>query len=414
MSIQAPFEGYAVRGRYSRGKILVPATAPVAAADTQPSIADMTTGSAEFTALFRPRPFSIDKWSLDGFWTDATIKFKPGFPLHMAYLPSAKKLEGNITYGMFDDRWTSYQDSYIALGYNTDSTSSWCLGKPVFTAAVPDNSLLSLIRRFHTPEVVEYNCEACGLKSTAMKRMEVETHPYHLLTVAKRFEMDWQTGNAFKLMAAVPFPAYFVYPGQPSIAYGLYAVLVHSGATLTRGHYYLFGRPSSCDHLHFDDCSAHPWCKFDDRDVTPSSFRELSQFLARSEAASAYMLFYRRLVTTDPPGAVGMRSDTAINVISHNITRIQEIQDRTGFAFLEEFHDFFLARLYLLRNVGAGAVDYREDLKLSTDIPVLDTQYEGYRPAVCPTCSRIQSQAAAVVRWLWWFDSGVTCEGCML
>ena len=113
---------------------------------------------------------------------------------------------------------------------------------------------------------------------------------------------DPLAGAAMKIMTAMPFPAVFEYPcsvpGGPVVTYGLYAVLVHSGPTLTRGHYYSFARPSGCAHLRLHDCACHPWARFDDRDVTPASFGSMAQFLSRSEAASAYMLFYRRLDDT--------------------------------------------------------------------------------------------------------------------
>ncbi len=37
--------------------------------------------------------------------------------------------------------------------YVVDSSTYWCLGRPVLNPSVPDNSVESLLKRFHTPEV---------------------------------------------------------------------------------------------------------------------------------------------------------------------------------------------------------------------------------------------------------------------
>ena len=38
--------------------------------------------------------------------------------------------------------------------YIVDSSTYWCLGYPVLSPFVPDNSVESLLKRFHTPEVI--------------------------------------------------------------------------------------------------------------------------------------------------------------------------------------------------------------------------------------------------------------------
>ena len=59
---------------------------------------------------------------------------------------------------------------------------------------------------------------------------------------------------------------------SPQVHYGLYAVVVHSGLTLNGGHYYTFARSSGGRDLSREDSTANPWHKFDDRDVSASSF----------------------------------------------------------------------------------------------------------------------------------------------
>jgi ubiquitin C-terminal hydrolase len=95
--------------------------------------------------------------------------------------------------------------------------------------------------------------------------------------------MDYQTGAAVKIMTTVPFPPVFRYPssvgGGVSSAsdptYCLYAVVVHSGTTLNGGHYYTFARSSCSQDLHLEDSPSGPWRKFDDREVSVTTFADI-------------------------------------------------------------------------------------------------------------------------------------------
>ena len=172
-----------------------------------------------------------------------------------------------------------------------------------------------------------------------------------------RFEMDYFTGSASKIMSHVPFPAVFTYPRTTNAptaptdtaTYALYAVVVHSGATLNGGHYYTFGRSSSAADLHLEDSVTAPWRKFDDRDVTVSSFSEFSGFLSKSGLASAYMLFYRRLRPTDEGDGVNpvrfmtssvpsITGTNALAVQSINEALVAEMECLTSGSYLDEMH----------------------------------------------------------------------------
>jgi hypothetical protein len=194
----------------------------------------------------------------------------------------------------------------------------------------------------------------------------------HVIAPWRSFEMNWQTATPVKITTTVPFPASFTYPmrskARPSTPipagvgagvsrsvtvdggsdrYGLYAVVVHSGATLNRGHYYTFARSSCCTHLDSNNCRQHPWRRFDDRDVTRSTFEDLTSFLNISEVASAYMLFYRRL----PAGTAA--SDAEVSTVealsaSHvasvhtsNADMVADAQAQFGSGLMEDMHDFY-------------------------------------------------------------------------
>lgn len=124
----------------SLSKVNLGGPAP-ASSENKPTIAAMTTGSAEFRGVFRARPHSVDKWALDGFWGDATVKFKPGadiqtvapppplyhcdwasfllcagYPIRLGFHPDLKKFEGKLDFGMWSESWTSSFDNYLAIG----------------------------------------------------------------------------------------------------------------------------------------------------------------------------------------------------------------------------------------------------------------------------------------------------------
>ena len=119
--------------------------------------------------------------------------------------------------------------------------------------------------------------------------ISIPRYPQHLMCVAKRFGISLTTGKGFKLLGDVSFPACLVYPrsdvltsadiaknssnhsdddasagttagsaagagagagagastaagSEAAVRYGLYAVIVHAGPTLNKGHYYAFAR----------------------------------------------------------------------------------------------------------------------------------------------------------------------------
>jgi hypothetical protein len=175
--------------------------------------------------------------------------------------------------------------------------------------------------------------------------------------------MDYFTGSASKIMAHVPFPASFTYPcsagttdSTTAATYGLYAVVVHSGVTLNGGHYYTFGRSSAARDLHAADSDTAPWRKFDDRDVTATTFAELSNFLSKSGAASAYMLFYRRLTAVDRDGAgsgprfwtssvPAVTPEHAAAVQTLNESLVAELECLTSGSYLDEMHSSIMRNL---------------------------------------------------------------------
>ncbi len=90
------------------------------------------------------------------------------------------------------------------------------------------------------------------------------------------------------------------------VAYGIYAIIVHSGESANSGHYYAFCRRSDAEgsDLSLPDCPRAPWLKFNDTSVTPTLWTTLTQALESSTSDTAYVLFYKRLHGAAASGAV--------------------------------------------------------------------------------------------------------------
>ena len=128
------------------------------------------------------------------------------------------------------------------------------------------------------------------------------------------------------------------------VKYGLYAVLVHAGASLNKGHYYAIARArcgacllwllctgrrvdsrsfvlflmcvcllsnaggchawlrfaSGAANLHLPDDERNPWRVFNDTSVSFITFDGMKQRLSHSCTDSAYMLFYKRMDIQQP------------------------------------------------------------------------------------------------------------------
>lgn len=130
---------------------------------------------------------------------------------------------------------------------------------------------------------------SCAATTSHRTYNSTPRYPQHLMCVAKRFGISLTTGKGFKLLGDVSFPACLVYPrsdvltsadiaknssnhsdddasagttassaagagagagagastaagSEAAVRYGLYAVIVHAGPTLNKGHYYAFAR----------------------------------------------------------------------------------------------------------------------------------------------------------------------------
>jgi hypothetical protein len=96
-------------------------------------------------------------------------------------------------------------------------------------------------------------------------------------------------------------PADMEIDATSSRRYGLYAVIVHTGANANSGHYFTFSRHSSDDSLQLADSPSAPWVLFNDKEVYTFTWKEMTNLIEKSESNTGYLLFYRRLGAKSEP-----------------------------------------------------------------------------------------------------------------
>lgn len=152
----------------------------------------------------------------------------------------------------------------------------------------PQHTTLSfLLKSFYQPEEVEYKCTyngeyACtgGKKGTALIQSRLILPLQGIVVVLTRPTLDLKKySNAVHIEETQEFTCYHSNPNVPAVKVlkELHSAVVHSGKHSTRGHYIAFVK--------------HPitgkWWKYDDDEVTTSSFSEL-----QGNNRSICLLFY--------------------------------------------------------------------------------------------------------------------------
>ncbi|CAN7977093.1 unnamed protein product, partial [Ixodes persulcatus] len=122
-------------------------------------------------------------------------------------------------------------------------------------AAAPPRplSVEDLLETYFEPESMEgdnkYHCNACGALRDARRTVVLAEPPRHLILTLMRFSYDNATRTRSKILHNVAYPKLLLLPENCGLAeraaYALYAVVVHSGTSADRGHYYTYARHSS-------------------------------------------------------------------------------------------------------------------------------------------------------------------------
>jgi len=146
------------------------------------------------------------------------------------------------------------------------------------------------LRSFADIDVLEgdnkYDCTVRKTKTCATKRLTLHSTPRVLQLNLKRFGV-FEEGGSAKIGHHVTFPELlnvqpFTSPegqySEISLDFALYAVVVHVGASILRGHYVAYVKDPRGE-----------WFQIDDHKVSPVSLSEVLQ-------VQAYMLFYIQTV----------------------------------------------------------------------------------------------------------------------
>lgn len=174
-------------------------------------------------------------------------------------------------------------------------------------------ALEDMLKTYFEPESMEgenrYQCSVCGTLRDARRTVALAEPPRHLVLTLMRFSYDGTTGTRAKILREVAFPQTLVLPSNCGLGsdqqatYVLYAVVVHSGTSADRGHYYTYAQYSSQESLspHKSSCRSEaldPLCKrwylFNDSRVSAASYASLQGLTSRFPRDMAYVLFYQQ------------------------------------------------------------------------------------------------------------------------
>eukprot|EP00928_Gymnodinium_smaydae_P018204 TRINITY_DN1692_c0_g1_i1.p1 TRINITY_DN1692_c0_g1~~TRINITY_DN1692_c0_g1_i1.p1 ORF type:complete len:1153 (+),score=163.20 TRINITY_DN1692_c0_g1_i1:165-3461(+) len=128
-------------------------------------------------------------------------------------------------------------------------------------------------------------CECCQRKQRHGKWSEIVSPPMHLCLCLNRFAFDIKTMDLAKEKTPIYInPELQIGP----FSYELYFVIVHSGETASKGHYYAMGRRSEVTDGNND------WVTLDDSQIKPPELSILSgKAEGKKKDDNPYVLFYR-------------------------------------------------------------------------------------------------------------------------
>lgn len=178
-------------------------------------------------------------------------------------------------------------------------------------------SLRNLLENYFRPESMEgdnkYQCDTCKALMNAQRSVALAKAPEHLILTLMRFWYDAATGARTKILREIQYPQVLTLPSncglQEEAVYVLYSVVVHSGMSTERGHYYTYARLSSQDPVSprkssYRSCKntdplSKRWYLFNDSRVSPSSYSAFEGLTRRFPRDTAYVLFYKRINSAD-------------------------------------------------------------------------------------------------------------------
>jgi len=184
--------------------------------------------------------------------------------------------------GCKSERTEKYNDIQLVLGMQSAADSKSSL----------EDALRAYVNTTTLEEPNLYKCDQHGYVK-ATKKDYFKTFPPVLFFQIKRFNMNYDTGDVYKLNGYFSFPqsidlAPYTEERDEKNVYALYSVIVHLGDGLSEGHYYTYIRKGA------------EWYKFNDCYVTKSSKEEAvegtfggeHEYKNKMKVANAYYLVY--------------------------------------------------------------------------------------------------------------------------
>ena len=239
----------------------------------------------------------VGNWLLLGDW------FEPHKPKcssiwHFGNDPSCFTTSVTCIEGM--EKLTFVKDSYIQLTVSTDFTEQWSDHQMKFSARCSNNSVQSCVNQYFNSAVLDGTnmplCDEENVKQTHHQTNFMSGPPEHLILTIKTMGYDHTTHRAIKHLESTSFEPVLNLPDDmKSIVYGLYGIVVHTGANANSGHYFAYGRESCDSELHLEDSPTSPWMLFNDSRVQSVSWMEMIRSIENSESNSVYLMFYKRI-----------------------------------------------------------------------------------------------------------------------
>jgi len=211
--------------------------------------------------------------------------------------------------------------SYTCLTCSSTSSSThWFTDLHLAIPSTPSSSPLAvphLLSTYLSPETLDgdnqYQCDSCGTKRDAVKRVAVTSPPHHLNITLLRFKYDRETNRRAKVFTPVEYPHTLHLPvADAQVEYHLYSVVVHSGYSSDGGHYYTWARAAD----------SGSWLVLNDSLVTEVSGEQFAQMARKTSSRdTAYLLLYERAGGEEVPAVAATPPARMARVLADNRRR---------------------------------------------------------------------------------------------
>lgn len=196
--------------------------------------------------------------------------------------------------------------------------------------------LNDLIINYLKPEILDgenkYFCDKCKELQTGKKQSRIIKYPVCLIITLLRFSYSPVHNKKTKITSVVNYPFQLMWPLDENNykTYHLYAVVIHSGNSTERGHYYTYARHSSSSSNNDTAKTEQRWYVFNDSHIFLTSYNSLETLTRQFPRDTAYVLFYQEI----PNEKCNSLANENINNFIH--TELKEFICKDNIKYLEE------------------------------------------------------------------------------